>query len=78
VTSITVAKQKGRPKTGDLASALAFAQRFRGRKRAHNADELRSEIVAKRLVEHLERAGFVVMKRSPVAEGAAIARGFEG
>jgi hypothetical protein len=34
--------------------------------------------VAKRLVEHLERAGFVVMKRSPVPEGAAIARGFEG
>ena len=45
--------------------------------RVHNADELMSEIVAERLVQHLERAGFVVMNRSPVAEGAAIARGFD-
>jgi hypothetical protein len=41
----------------DLASALAFALRFHGRKRVHNADEIMAEIVAKRLVEHLERAG---------------------
>src|SRR5271166_272597 len=37
--------------------------RFQGRKRVHNADEIMAEIVAKRLVEHLERAGFVIMKR---------------
>ena len=36
-----------------------------GRKRVHNADEIMAEIVAKRLVEHLERAGFVVMKKPP-------------
>ena len=47
----------------DLTSALAFALRFQGRKRVHNADEIMAEIVAKRLVEHLERAGFVVMSR---------------
>lgn len=47
----------------DLAAALAYALRFQGRKRIHNADEIMAEIVAKRLVEHLERAGFVVMKR---------------
>jgi hypothetical protein len=35
--------------------------RFRGLKRPH-ADEIMAEIVAKRLVEHLDRAG-VVMKR---------------
>jgi hypothetical protein len=35
----------------DLASALAFALRFQGRKRVHNADELMAEIVAKRLIE---------------------------
>ena len=46
----------------DLASALAFALRYHGRKRLHDADETVAEIVAKRLVEHLERAGFVVMK----------------
>ena len=62
----------------DLASALAFALRFQGRKRVHNADELMAEIVAKRLIEHLERAGFVVMKKPPIGGGAALARGFEG
>jgi hypothetical protein len=43
----------------------------------HNADEIMAEIVAKRLVEHLERAGFVVMNR-PAIGGAALGRGFEG
>ena len=62
----------------DVADALAFALRFQGRKRVHNADEIISEIVAKRLVEHLERAGFVVMKRAPIGGGAALGRGFEG
>ena len=42
----------------DLADGLAFALRFQGRKRVHNADEIMAEIVAKRLVEHSERAGF--------------------
>jgi hypothetical protein len=37
-----------------------------------------AEIVAKRLVRHLERAGFVVMKRPPAIGGAALGRGFEG
>jgi hypothetical protein len=36
------------------ARMLARA-RYWGRKRVHNADEIMSEIVAKRLVEHLER-----------------------
>ena len=62
----------------DLANALAFALRYQGRKRAHNADEIMAEIVAKRLVEHLERAGFVVMKRPSDVGGAALGRGFEG
>ena len=50
----------------DVANALAFALRFSGRKRVHNADELMSSIVAKRLAEHLERSGFVVMKSPPI------------
>jgi hypothetical protein len=49
----------------DLTAALAVALRYAGRKRIHNADEIMAEIVAKRLVEHLERSGFVVMKRPP-------------
>jgi hypothetical protein len=33
--------------------------------RVHNADEIMAEIVAKRLVERLERAGFGVTKKPP-------------
>jgi hypothetical protein len=62
---------------GDLAAALAFALRFPGRKRVHSADDLISAIVARRLVEHLERSGFVVMKKTPIG-GMAIGRGCEG
>jgi hypothetical protein len=62
----------------DLAAALAFALRYQGRKRVHNADELMSEIVAKRLVEHLEQSGFVVMKKPPIGGGAALGRGHDG
>jgi hypothetical protein len=53
--------------------------RFLGRKRIRNADEIRAEIVAKRLVEHLEGGGFVVMKR-PLGPfgGGALGRGHEG
>ena len=62
----------------DVADALAFALRFEGRKRTQNADEIMAEIVARRLVEHLERAGFVVMKRPAEIGAAALGRGFEG
>ena len=45
----------------------------------HNADEIMAEIVAKRLVEHLERAGFVVMKRPAIGGGGPFqARGNAG
>jgi hypothetical protein len=37
----------------DLADALAFAQRFDGRRRKHDAAEMMAAIVVKRLVEHL-------------------------
>ena len=36
----------------DLADALAFALRYSGRKRTHDAGEMMAEIEAKRLVEH--------------------------
>ena len=62
----------------DLTAALAFALRYQGRKRVHNADEIMAEIVAKRLADHLERAGFVVMKRPAEVGAAALGRGFEG
>ena len=59
----------------DLANALAFALLFEGRRRKNDADEM---LAKKRLVDHLERAGFVVMKRPPIIGAAAIARGHEG
>lgn len=61
----------------DLADALAFALRFDGRKRKHDAGETMAAIVAKRLVDHLERAGFVVMKKPPSVGAVALGRGYE-
>lgn len=59
----------------DLADALAFALRFDGRKRKLDAGEFMATIVAKRLVEHLEQSGFVVMKRPPSVGASALGRG---
>jgi hypothetical protein len=74
---MTDAPERLTPATADdVANALAFALRFQGRKRVHNADEIMLEIVAKRLVEHLERSGFVVMKKPPLGGHSALARGF--
>jgi hypothetical protein len=62
----------------ELAAALAFALKFEGRKRQHDADAFMADIVAKRLVRYLERARFVVMKRPPLGGHSALGRGFEG
>ena len=67
-----------RPATpDDLADALAFALRFDGRKRKRDSGEIMAAIVARRLVEHLERAGYVVMRKPPAVGGAALGRGYE-
>ena len=63
-----------RPATPEeIAQALAFALRFEGRRRVRHADELVARIAADRLVQHLERSGFVVMKR-PAAEAPTTSR----
>jgi hypothetical protein len=36
-----------------------------------------ARIVAERPVEHLERSGFVIMKKPPIGGGATIGRGFD-
>ena len=59
----------------DVVEALAFALRHSRRKRANNADAIVARIVAKRLVDCLARAGFVVMKRPPIAGSAPISGG---
>jgi hypothetical protein len=61
----------------DLADALAFALRYSGRKRTHDSAEIMAAIVAKRLVEHLERSGFVIMRKPPETGGSELARGFK-
>ena len=62
----------------DLAEAIAFALRFHGRKRLHQADEYMAQIAAERIVEHLAQSRFVVMKKAPEAGGAALVCGYEG
>lgn len=55
-----------RPATPDeIATSLAFALQFEGRRRVHHADDAMARIAADRLVRHLERSGFVVMKKPP-------------
>jgi hypothetical protein len=47
----------------EIAQTLSFALRYEGRKRVHHADDVMARITADRLVRHLERSGFVVMKK---------------
>jgi hypothetical protein len=57
-----------RPATPDeIAETLSFALRYEGRRRVHHADDMMARITADRLVRHLERSGFVVMKAPPAA-----------
>ena len=49
----------------DLRHALAFALAFDGRRRFRHADELAARITAEHLARHLERCGFVVMRKPP-------------
>jgi hypothetical protein len=55
-----------------LDRARTHSLRFKAGKRVHNADELMSTSVTTRSVEHLERSGFVIMKRPPIGGGAAL------
>ena len=41
------------------------------------ADEVNAEIVANRLVEHLERSGFVVMQKPQIGGAATLGRGHD-
>lgn len=49
----------------DIADSIAFALLFSGRKRVHDSDKSMAAIAADRIVRHLERSGFVVMKKPP-------------
>ena len=67
-----------RPATAsEIADSLSFALRYDGRKRVHHADDVMARITAERLVAHLERSGFVVMKRpaTPALSASGHGRG---
>ncbi|HEY1934083.1 MAG TPA: hypothetical protein VGG99_18900 [Acetobacteraceae bacterium] len=49
----------------DVVEALAFALRYEGRRRVHNADSIAARVAAERLARHLKQSGFVIMKRPP-------------
>jgi|GEM_PF-1012638 len=51
----------------DIADSLAHALRYDGRRRVHDADALMAGLVADRLMEHLQRCGFRVMRLTPAA-----------
>ena len=53
----------------DLAWSIAFALRFEGKKRWHDADDMMAAIVADRIVRSLERSGYVIMKKPPSVGG---------
>jgi hypothetical protein len=55
----------------ELAQAFAYALRYDGRRRVRDAEELMARITAERLVRHLDRAGFVVMRKPPLAQHSA-------
>jgi hypothetical protein len=54
----------------DIADSVAFALRWSGKKRVHDSDKLMAAIAAKHIVAHLDRCGFVVMKRPPIGGSA--------
>jgi hypothetical protein len=61
-----------RPATRDEPTrSLSFALQFNGRKRVHDADETMARTTAERLVEYLERAGYVVMHKPPLGQHGA-------
>jgi hypothetical protein len=61
-----------RPATAaEIADSLSFALRYDGRRRVHHADDAMARITAERLVRHLERSGFVLMKRPDAAAPTA-------
>ena len=62
----------------EVAEGLAFALRFKGRKRFRPSGEYMAEITAAWLVEYLLSAGFVVMKKPPIEMAASKKREADG
>jgi hypothetical protein len=63
----------------DIRQTLAYALSFNGRrKRFRQADGLMAEITADHLAKHLERCGYVIMRKPPIGDFAHVAQGPTG
>ena len=47
----------------EVEDSLSFALRYAGRKRVHTADDVMARVTAERLVQHLQRCGYVLMRK---------------
>ena len=47
----------------EIEQTLSFALRYDGRKRVRHADDAMARITAERLVQHLQKSGYVLYKR---------------
>ena len=56
----------------DIARSVAFALLFSGKKRVHDSDRMMASIAAERIVRHLEKCGYVLMKRPPIGGSAPL------
>jgi hypothetical protein len=56
----------------DIAESVAFALLFSGKKRVHDSDRMTASIAAQRIVRHLEKCGYVLMKRPPIGGSAPL------
>jgi hypothetical protein len=54
----------------DIADSISFALLFSGKKRLHDSDRMMASISAQHIVRHLEKCGYVLMKRSPIGGSA--------
>ena len=60
----------------DVALALASALSISGRRPVPAAREIMANIVAERLVKHLEESNFVIMQKPPGVGGPPLGRGY--
>ncbi len=62
----------------DVALALASALSISGRRPIPGAREIMANIVAERLVKHLEESNFVIMQKPPGVGATPLGRGHTG
>jgi hypothetical protein len=56
----------------DVANSISFALLWSARKRVHDSDRMTASIAADRIVRHLERCGYILMKRPAIGGSAPL------